>query len=162
MSFNSMNPTKPPTISKPEGSLKIVVLNGSRQVDKVIDGAWTTQKVLSENGLPKGIYQLSEATKPLPSKEQSNYSGQVLHVDTQYLYQLSLDKQILKFDKHQISNAISPGEKLNVGTHIVVSTQNGNVQAVHKGFASNHTDQTPETKPTLEPAPVPRTSRPKM
>lgn len=162
MSFNSMNPTKPPTLSKPEGSLKIVVLNGSRQVDKVIDGAWTTQKVLAENGLPKGIYQLSDATKPLPSKEQKNHTGQVLHVDNQFLYQLSSDKQILKFDKHQISNAVTPGEKLSVGVNISITTQNGNVQAVHKGFISKQSDQTPETKQIVEPAPVPRSSRPKM
>lgn len=40
-------------IMKPEGSMKICVLNGSRQVDKVVGGEWQTQKVLPEAGLPK-------------------------------------------------------------------------------------------------------------
>lgn len=51
-------------LMKPEGSRKVAVLNGSRQLDQVIGGQWTTLKVLPENGLPKGIYQLADAKQP--------------------------------------------------------------------------------------------------
>ncbi len=50
-------------IMKPEGSMKICVLNGSRQVDKVVGGEWQTQKGIAGGRFAKGIYQLSEARK---------------------------------------------------------------------------------------------------
>lgn len=74
---------------KPEGSMKICVLNGSRQVDKVVGGEWQTQKVLPEAGLPKGIYQLSEAQQASKNVYPHSHVGQVLHVDDRHVYQLS-------------------------------------------------------------------------
>ncbi|EME8622786.1 hypothetical protein V0N53_004600 [Salmonella enterica] len=57
------NPTPAPGVKMmPEGSRKVCVLNGSRQIDQVIKGEWTTLKVLPESGLPKGIFYLGEAT----------------------------------------------------------------------------------------------------
>ncbi len=52
---NSLNPIGPTTKMMPEGSRKVCVLNGSRQLDQVVKGEWMTIKVLPENGLPKGI-----------------------------------------------------------------------------------------------------------
>lgn len=76
------NPTPAPGVKMmPEGSRKVCVLNGSRQIDQVIKGEWTTLKVLPECGLPKGIYQLGEATKASSSKDAS-YTGQVLFSDS--------------------------------------------------------------------------------
>ncbi len=88
---NSLNPTGPTPKMMPEGSRKVCVLNGSRQLDQVVKGEWMTIKVLPENGLPKGIYQLAEATKPDTGKDgkESAYTGQVLHVDSKAVYQLS-------------------------------------------------------------------------
>ena len=88
---NSLNPTGPAPKMMPEGSRKVCVLNGSRQLDQVVKGEWMTIKVLPENGLPKGIYQLAEATKPDTGKDgkESAYTGQVLHVDSKAVYQLS-------------------------------------------------------------------------
>jgi hypothetical protein len=76
-------------IMKPEGSMKICVLNGSRQVDKVVDGEWMTQKVLPEAGLPTGIYQLSDAQQASKNVHPHTHVGQVLHVDDRHVYQLS-------------------------------------------------------------------------
>ncbi len=76
-------------IMKPEGSMKICVLNGSRQVDKVVEGEWMTQKVLPEAGLPKGIYQLSDAQQASKNVHPHTHVGQVLHTDDRHVYQLS-------------------------------------------------------------------------
>jgi hypothetical protein len=76
-------------IMKPEGSLKICVLNGSRQVDKVVAGEWQTQNVLPEAGLPKGIYQLSDALQASKNVHPHSHIGQVIHADDRHVYQLS-------------------------------------------------------------------------
>ncbi len=81
-------------LMKPEGAVKVVVLNGSRQIDQVVAGAgnngeagWVTQKVLPENGLPKGIHQLHDATNPAKNVHPQSFGGQVLHVDQKHVYQ---------------------------------------------------------------------------
>lgn len=76
-------------IMKPEGSLKICVLNNSRQVDKVIDGQWVSLKTLPEAGLPKGIYQLSEAVQASKNVHPHTHAGQIVHVEGNSVYQLS-------------------------------------------------------------------------
>ncbi|WP_346793875.1 KfrB domain-containing protein [Klebsiella pneumoniae] len=76
-------------VMKPEGSVKICVMNGSRQVDKVVGGEWQTQKVLPEAGLPKGIYQLSNAQQASKNVHPHSHVGQVLHADDRHVYQLS-------------------------------------------------------------------------
>ena len=90
---------------KPEGSVKIVVLNGSRQIDQVVPGAgkdgepgWVTMKVQPEAGLPKGIHQLSDATNPAKNVHPQTYGGQVLHVDQKHVYQFG-PKGIVQHDR---------------------------------------------------------------
>lgn len=87
-------------LMKPEGSVKIVVLNGSRQIDQVVPGAgkdgepgWVTMKVQPEAGLPKGIHQLSDATNPAKNVHPQTYGGQVLHVDQKHVYQFGPDRK---------------------------------------------------------------------
>lgn len=80
---DSNNPT---VLVKEEGSIKVVVLNGSRQVDQVVAGEWVTLKVLPEAGLPRGIYQLSQARPP--DTQEGSYHGQIVHVDSRSVYQL--------------------------------------------------------------------------
>ena len=91
-------------LMKPEGSVKIVVLNGSRQIDQVVPGAgkdgepgWVTMKVQPEAGLPKGIHQLSDATNPAKNVHPQTYGGQVLHVDQKHVYQFG-PKGIVQHD----------------------------------------------------------------
>lgn len=74
-------------IMKPEGSVKISVDNGSRRVDQVVDGQWLSLKTLPEAGLPKGYYQLSEASIPAKNVHPQTYGSQVLHVDKDHVYQ---------------------------------------------------------------------------
>jgi hypothetical protein len=110
----------------PEGSRKICVLNGSRQVDQVIKGAWETQKVLPENGLPKGIYQLAEATKPDTGKDgkEKDYTGQLLHVDSRDVYQLQ-GKGVVKHDRAVFKDLEAKGDQLTVGRNYSVGYVNG-------------------------------------
>lgn len=93
-------------ITKPEGSVKISVLNNSRQIDVVVAGAgkdgkpgWMTMKVLPESGLPKGINYLDEAINPAKNMRTQKYGGQVLHVDQAHVYQFG-PKGLVKHDKN--------------------------------------------------------------
>lgn len=124
--MNSLNPTKPIQLMKPEGSLKIVVLNGSRQVDQVIRGDWMTLKVLPENGLPRGVFQLSDANKPDLAKDgkPKDYEGQLLHVDSKAVFQLC-DRQIIKHDRAAFQSLETNDRPLTVGRLYGISYLNG-------------------------------------
>ncbi|HGC8067008.1 TPA: KfrB domain-containing protein [Yersinia enterocolitica] len=123
---SSLNPTGPLAKMMPEGSRKICVLNGSRQVDQVLKGEWTTLKVLPENGLPKGIYQLAEAAKPDTGKngKPTEYTGQLLHVDSREVYQLQ-GKGVVKHDRAAFKDLEAKGEQLLVGRTYAVGYVNG-------------------------------------
>jgi hypothetical protein len=85
----------PEVVMKPERSLKICVLNGSRQIDMVIDKNWITLNVAPEAGLPKGIYQLADAIDPVESRSTEVFSQAILHVNDRNVWQLS-EKGIIK------------------------------------------------------------------
>lgn len=123
---NSLNPSGPTPKMMPEGSRKICVLNGSRQVDQVVKGDWMTLKVLPENGLPKGIYQLAEATKPDTGKDgkEKDYTGQLLHVDSREVYQLQ-GKGVVKHDRAVFKDLEAKGDQLTVGRNYSVGYVNG-------------------------------------
>lgn len=123
---DSMNPTKPPQLLKPEGSRKIVVLNGSRQIDQVIKGEWTTLKVLPENGLPRGIYQLSEAKEPDLGEDgkPKDYEGQLLHIDKRSVFQLCGGK-IIEHDRGAFDPLDTSDRPLTVGCSYGVTYLNG-------------------------------------
>ena len=99
------NSKSPGVLMKPEGSVKIAVLNGSRQVDQVVQGEWVTQKVLPEAGLPKGIHQLADATSAAKNVHPQTYGGQVLHVDKQSVYQFG-NKGIVRHDRKIFDQAL--------------------------------------------------------
>lgn len=109
-------------LMKPEGSRKIAILNGSRQLDQVVQGEWVTLKVLPENGLPKGIYQLSEAKRPPVTAERTIYCGQLLQVDKQHVFQLH-GTGILVHERQ----AFRSMEALAAGQQVSVTYQNGRV-----------------------------------
>lgn len=101
---------------KPEGSVKVVVLNGSRQIDQVVPGAgqngepgWVTMKVLPENGLPNGIHQLHDATNPAKNVHPQSFGGQVLHVDKKHVYQFG-PKGIVQHDRKIFDQALDGKE----------------------------------------------------
>ncbi|EET3117279.1 conjugal transfer protein TraB [Escherichia coli] len=123
---NSLNPIGPTTKMMPEGSRKVCVLNGSRQLDQVVKGEWMTIKVLPENGLPKGIYQLAEATKPDTGKDgkESAYTGQVLHVDSKAVYQLS-GKGIVEHSRSAFADLEAKGDQIVAGRTYTVGYVNG-------------------------------------
>jgi hypothetical protein len=127
---NSLKPTGPTTKMMPEGSRKVCVLNGSRQIDQVIKGEWTTLKVLPESGLPKGIYQLGEATKASSGKDAS-FTGQVLFSDSKAVYQLSGGKGVVEHPRSAFAELEAKGEKIVDGRTYTVAYANG------KGVATN-------------------------
>lgn len=67
---------------------KVSVLNNSRQLDKLVNGEWVTMKILSEAGLPKGVYHLANAQQPALSSAWIVYCGPILLVDDRKVYQL--------------------------------------------------------------------------
>ncbi|WP_229180090.1 KfrB domain-containing protein [Bradyrhizobium ivorense] len=110
-----MDTKKPPALLKPEGSFKVSVMNHSRQVDQMIRGEWMTLKVLPEAGLPKGIYQLSEAVKPDRTAKLREYDGPVVHADSRNVYQLE-GKGIVQHDR-----AVFRGVEPTVGRRYVIA-----------------------------------------
>ncbi len=138
---NALNPIAPPTKMMPEGSRKVCVLNGSRQIDQVVKGEWMTLKVLPENGLPKGIYQLGEAAKGSNGKDAS-FTGQVLFSDSKAVYQLS-GKGVVEHPRSAFAELEAKGEKIVDGRSYTVAYANG------KGVASNaQTAKVEHTRPT--------------
>ena len=131
---NSLNPIKPTTVVQPEGSFKVSVLNGSRQLDQVQRGEWVTLKVLPEAGLPRGIYQLNDAVQPDKAAKAQEYSGQVLHVDTRSVYQLH-GKGIVRHDRSVFRELESKGEQPVVGGVYAIAYANGIGAVRAKGAA---------------------------
>ncbi|EAQ2882473.1 conjugal transfer protein TraB [Salmonella enterica] len=126
------NPTPAPGVKmQPEGSRKVCVLNGSRQIDQVVKGDWMTVKVLPESGLPKGIYQLAEASKGNTGKDAS-FTGQVLFSDSKAVYQLSgAGKGVVEHPRSAFAELEAKGEKIVDGRSYTVAYANG------KGVATN-------------------------
>ncbi|EJD3148824.1 conjugal transfer protein TraB [Salmonella enterica] len=119
-----MNRVPPPTTMKPEGSRKVVVMNGSRQLNQMLGGEWVTLKVLPHGGLPTGVYQLADAQKPPVSGKPAIYTGQLLQVDDHKVYQLH-GKNVIQHDRSVFHEAESKGDKLIVGRTVSVAYQNG-------------------------------------
>lgn len=122
-------------IMKPEGSRKVAVLNGSRQLDKVIGGEWVTLKVEAEAGLPKGVYFLDEAQRPPVKREPVSYTGTVLQVDYEKVYQLH-GRGIVVHDRAAFRDLENRGAALAVGQSVTVNYQNGRGAAVARGSPS--------------------------
>ncbi|SAL62509.1 KfrB domain-containing protein [Caballeronia humi] len=72
-----------------EGDTKVSVHNGSRLIDRYMEGQWMTMKTLPDSGLPSGVYHLADATKAAKNVHPQTFGGQVLHVDQSSAYQLS-------------------------------------------------------------------------
>ncbi len=118
------------------GSLKISILNGSRQIDKVVPGVgeggapgWQTQKVLGENGLKSGIYPLNPAIDASKKVHPQQFGGQLLHVDEKNVYQFGPDdgkgkSTIVKHDRKIFDQALD-GKEPVVGQCYEVSYSRG-------------------------------------
>lgn len=88
-----------------------------------------TVKVLPESGLPKGIYQLAEASKGNTGKDAS-FTGQVLFSDSKAVYQLN-GKGVVEHPRSAFSELEAKGEKIVDGRSYTVAYANG------KGVATN-------------------------
>nr|CAC79165.1 TraP protein [uncultured bacterium] len=73
---------------KAEGHQLLVISNESRLVDTQENGEWVSRHVGSRNSLPKGVYDLTGATKPDKTAPVKSYEGNVLHIDKKSVYQL--------------------------------------------------------------------------
>ena len=124
--------------------MKVVVLNGSRQIDQVVSGGdggvdgWQTQKVEPENGLPKGIYPLHTSVDASKNVHPQHFGGQLVHVDKQHVYQFGPDNgkgkpSVVKHDR-RIFDAALEGKEPIVGQCYEVSYARG--QGKVKGVLS--------------------------
>lgn len=149
--MDSLNPKKPPQLMKPEGSRKIVVLNGSCQIDQVIRGEWITLKVLPENGLPRGIYQLSEAQRPDMGKDGKlkESVGPILFSDSRSVFQLSSGK-IIQHNKTEFEALIRPETtSFNIGSNLSVSYLNGRISEIKGNQAQESKQDQKASKKTV-------------
>jgi hypothetical protein len=73
---------------KPEGHEVLVVANGKRVLDKVVDGAWTSRSAGLSKNLPEGSYDLTAAERPAKSASSKSFEGTILHTDKKHVYQL--------------------------------------------------------------------------
>lgn len=103
----------PPVLMKPERSLKVCVLNGSRQVEMVVDGEWVCMKVLPEAGLPRGIYQLADAHDPAQARETATFSKAIVHVNDRHVWQFS-ENGIAKHARHLFNGEPKVGQQYDV------------------------------------------------
>jgi hypothetical protein len=74
-----------------EGHQLLMIGNGSRVLDKVVNGAWQSVFVGPDGGMPKGLYDITGAEKPAKTGATKSYEGNVLHVDNKHVYQLQSD-----------------------------------------------------------------------
>ncbi|WP_410950993.1 KfrB domain-containing protein [Pseudomonas sp. S1(2024)] len=130
----------PSVLMKPERSLKICVLNGSRQIEMVIDGQWVCLEVKPEAGLPRGIYQLADAKDPTQTRESAAFSSAIVHVNDRHVWQFSDDGIV----KH--ARSLFKGEP-KVGQPYDVSYEGGRGIAVDvpQQERAKHRVHTPES-----------------
>ena len=90
----------------------------------MIGGQWTTLKVLPENGLPKGIYQLCRC-KSSQILQKATTVVQILQVDNDAVYQLNGKRGSRRHSRAVFHEMESKGVKLNVGQSVDIGYQNG-------------------------------------
>lgn len=121
---------------EPVGSTVVAVLNGSRQIDKVVPGAgkngadgWQTQQVLPESGLPKGVYFMSQAVDASKNVHPQSFGSQVVHFDEKNVYQFGRDDAkgkptLVKHDRKIFDQALG-GKDPAIGKCYEVSYSRG-------------------------------------
>lgn len=129
----------PPILMKPEGSLKICVLNGSRQIDIVEGNQWITLAIRPEAGLPRGIYQLADAKDPVQSRATETFSNAILHVGKNHVWQFSNDGEIVKH-----ARSLFKGEP-NVGHKYEISYEHGQAIAIDVAAQERARNRVPST-----------------
>jgi hypothetical protein len=78
---------------KPEGHEILLVSNGKRLLDKVVEGAWSSRSAGPSRNLPEGLYDLTGAERPAKSASSKSFEGPILHADKKYVYQLQDNKK---------------------------------------------------------------------
>jgi len=92
---------------------KVTVFNGSRlfQIHDPLTNDWMTADIGDAGGLPKGVYDLQSAQPGSLSVSAENkfaeFSGPVVHVDAQKIYQLS-NGSIVSHDYHALKLEKTP------------------------------------------------------
>jgi hypothetical protein len=117
----------PKTNAAPEvGDIKIVVGNGSRQIDKFMPGVskdgsagWETQAVQDKSNLADGIYNLSKAVEAKKNVHPQHFGGSVVHVENNNVYQIGLSDgksapSIIKHDRNIFDQALN-GKQPEIG-----------------------------------------------
>ncbi|MBD8088819.1 conjugal transfer protein TraO [Pseudomonas fluorescens] len=128
----------PPVLMKPEGSLKLCHMNGSIQIDKVVENQWLTVRLLPTNaGIPTGIHQLADAKPASGGMGHQVFSQNILYADNRHVYQFS-DNGIVKHDR-----SLFKGEP-KLGVAYTVEYENG------RGIAIDVAAQEKGDKPAID------------
>lgn len=73
---------------RPNGTIKVTVMNDGRQVSRMVDGVWSTFEASHAGALPKGVYYVTGAKVPGKMVHPQNFRGPILYVEKKrYAYQ---------------------------------------------------------------------------
>lgn len=93
----------------PDQAQRLVVSNGSRQLEEVIDGSWKAVNVQADSGMQKGVYPLYEA-KTAATDGKQLFAGTVIHADKRHVYQQLGKNNIVKHDRSAFDQAPTIGQ----------------------------------------------------
>lgn len=92
-----------------EDALRLVVSNGSRQVEKFMEGSWKTVNVQNDGNLRKGVYPLYEA-KQAKTDDKQLFAGTVIHADKRHVYQELGKNNIVRHDRSTFDQTPTIGQ----------------------------------------------------
>jgi hypothetical protein len=123
---------------------KVTVFNGSRLFeihDPLVD-EWMTADISDAGGLPKGVYDLQSAQPASLSVSADNkfaeFSGPVVHVDTQKIFQLSKGS-IISHDYHALKLERAP----QIGQYITINHRHNFAPTVKQEVRTQSSQNTP-------------------
>lgn len=124
--------------------VRVVVANGSRQVESEFNNKRYVTKVDDAANLPKGVYDLRNAQQPQQTGER-RYEGVVIHATKDTVYQLS-GNEIIRHNAREFERAPT------VGTSFTATYNNGRL------VSTSQATQTQQRQPGLQAPPPIATS----
>jgi hypothetical protein len=108
---------------------RLVVSNGSKQLERMVGSKWEAYKVEGKGSLSNGVYPL-HAAKHVSSYGKGTYEGTIIHADKNSVYQSQGKEGLVRFDRQAF--AAIP----EIGRHVTVQFDYGRAQLVGAKEAS--------------------------
>ncbi len=116
-----------------EGHQLLVVMNESRLLDTKMTGEWVSRYVGPRQNVQKGVYDLTGAEKPARNVPAKTYDGNVLHVSSQHVFQVSANDKgkstVVKHDR-ALFRAAGREEIPPVGARLTMTYERGQGRVV--------------------------------